>query len=552
MFKRILLCSLVAAAFCPPAQARVDEVVYMKNGAYTGKIGTYTLNDTLYLDANRAGKLMGGKIYWYPVSGKLLLQNKGNKIVFFMKSDEVTLNDTKVALSDPLIVRGGRAFLAMDFFISRHFARAFGFKLDYEPSTGVLSSRQKITISSINYFSYKDKTRVVVYLGEPLDYQTSQKDNNVFSITVPNGVVESEEKLSIADGVITSVDVFQENKMARIVLTPGDNFGKVVSFKLSGPDRLVFDIEKRVESVSQSINGSHAAAADAGVKVIVPGGALPDLPSPGGPGEKDAEAAAPDRGQANGPAGAAPEESAPAAGLNIPDKFVLDKGGRKRVVIDAGHGGKDPGGRKVFGLREKEINLLTAKELYNMLKDEEIFDVLMTRTSDVFIPLNERSRIANDYKADIFISIHANASRDRREKGFEVYFMSENASDPWAAEVADFENSVIGLEEVEGAVDPSAMLLHSLARNEYLNEGSRLAGLISKELEKSTPFVNRGVKQAAFYVLRGTYSPGILVELGFMTNTRDQQNMNDKKGRTKIANSIYKGVMKYAQMKRWK
>ena len=552
MLKKILLCSFIAAAFCAPAQARVDEVVYMKNGVYMGKIGTYTLNDTLYLDANRAGKLMGGKIYWYPVSGKLLLQNKGNKIVFFMKSDEVTLNDTRIAFSDPLIVRGGRAFLAMDFFISRHFARAFGFKLDYEPSTGVLSSRRKINISSINYFSYKDKTRVVVYLSEPLDYQTSQKDNNVFSITVPNGVVESEDKLGIADGVVTSVDVFQENKMARIVLTPGDNFGKVVSFKLSGPDRLVFDVEKLAKPVSQSINGSPAAAAEAGVKVIAPGGILPELPSSGGAGKKTAEAAAPDLGRVDGPAGAPPGESVSIAGFNIPDKFVLEKGGRKRVVIDAGHGGKDAGGRKAFGLREKEINLLTAKELYNMLKDEEIFDVLMTRTSDVFIPLNERSRIANDYKADLFISIHANASRDRRAKGFEVYFMSENASDPWAAEVADFENSVIGLEEGESAVDPSALLLHSLARNEYLNEGSQLAGLVSKELEKSTPFVNRGVKQAAFYVLRGTYSPGILVELGFMTNTRDQQAMNDKKGRTKIANSIYKGVMKYAQMKRWK
>jgi N-acetylmuramoyl-L-alanine amidase len=193
-----------------------------------------------------------------------------------------------------------------------------------------------------------------------------------------------------------------------------------------------------------------------------------------------------------------------------------------------------------------------AKELYNILKDEDIFDVLMTRTSDVFIPLSDRSKIANDYKADIFISIHANASRDRREKGFEVYFMSENASDPGAAEVADYENSVVGLEDGSSADDASAMLLHSLARNEYVNEGSQLAGLISKELEKNTPFVNRGVKQAAFYVLRGTYTPGVLVELGFMTNTKDQKDMNDKKVRAKTANAIYKGIMKYAQMKKWK
>ena len=85
-----------------------------------------------------------------------------------------------------------------------------------------------------------------------------------------------------------------------------------------------------------------------------------------------------------------------------------------------------------------------------------------------------------------------------------------------------------------------------------MNEGSKLAGLVSKEIEKSTPFSNRNVKQAAFYVLRGTYAPGILVEMGFMTNSRDQKNLNDKKVRAKMAAAIYKGVLKYADMKGWK
>jgi len=130
--------------------------------------------------------------------------------------------------------------------------------------------------------------------------------------------------------------------------------------------------------------------------------------------------------------------------------------------------------------------------------------------------------------------------------------MSEKASDPGAAEVADYENSVVGLEDNGGQQDATAMLLHSMARNEYVNEGSRLAGLVGAEMEKRTPFANRGVKQAAFYVLRGTYAPGILVEMGFMTNSHDQKDLNDKKVRTKIANAIYRGVMKYAEQKQWK
>ena len=537
MLKRIMFCFLAALALCSTAWARVDEISYMKNGVYSGKIGTYSMSGKLYLDASKAAKLIGGKVYWYPVSGRLMLQIRGSKVVFSINSDSVSLNDEKAVFSGPLIVRGGRAFLSMEFFVSKYFAKAFGFALSYDPDTAVLSAQRKINISSVNYFSYQDKTRVVVYLTGPLDYQTSQKENNLFTVTVPGGVIASEEKINIADGVVKSVELFQENKMARIVISPDDNFGKPASFRLSDPPRLVFDISKAEHEVAQSIAPSPGAPAAAdgagdqdGVTAITPSSPLEINPD------------------------TAPVEDAvstPAAEVSIPDKMVLDKTGAKKIVIDAGHGGKDAGGRRSFGLKEKEINLLVAKELYSLFKENPMFDVLLTRTSDVLPTLAERSRIANNFKADIFISLHSNASRDRREKGFEVYFMSEKASDPGAAEVADYENSVVGFEDGPPP-DPTAFLLHSLARNEYVNEGSKLAGLVSKEIEKSTPFSNRNVKQAAFYVLRGTYAPGILVEMGFMTNSRDQKNLNDKKVRAKMAAAIYKGVLKYADMKGWK
>jgi N-acetylmuramoyl-L-alanine amidase len=520
------LCLLAAAALWAPAEARVDEITYLKNGVYAGKIGTYSLSGTLYLNASEAAKIIGGKIYWSPVSGKLMLQMKGNKVVFFMKSDSVLINDDKVELPNPLIVRGGKAFLALDFFVSKHFADAFGFRLDYNKATGALGAQREVNITSVNFFSYQDKTRIVVYMEEPLEWQASQKENNLFKVTILGGVIGGEEKLKIGDGVVRGVDMMQENKMAILVVNPDDNFGSVNAFKLTDPDRLVLDVMKQHSSIPQSIS---AAAPEAAAPAVIP-------PTEGGFDLAAATAAA----------------VTAAGGMNIPDKMTVDKGGRKKIVIDAGHGGKDPGGRKLFGLKEKDLNLLTAQELYDQLKGEEMFDVMLTRNSDEFIPLADRSIIANNFKADLFISIHANASRDRREKGFEIYFMSEKASDPWAAEVADYENSVVGLEDGGGQGDPAAMLLHSMARNEYLNEGSRLAGMVTAEMEKRTPFVNRGVKQAAFYVLRGTYSPGILVEMGFMTNSSDQKAMNDKKVRAKIAGAIYRGVMKYAETKKWK
>lgn len=489
MFKILLMYSFMAASLCAPAHARVDEITYMKNGVYTGKIGTYSYNGAVYLDSAKAARLIGGKIYWYPVSGKLLLQIKGNKVVFFMKTDSVLINDEAEQFPNPMIVRGGRAFLALDFFVSKYFASAFGFRLDYNKAAGALSALQKINITSVNFFSYQDKTRLVLYLEEPMEWQVSQKENNLFTLSVPGGVINGEEKISVGDGVVRGVDLVQENKVARLIINPDDNFGKVNVFKLAGPDRIVIDVLKNQQPVPQAISSGQEPE----VKVIPPGG--------------DASGAA--------------VSSVPAAAMNIPDRITLDRSARKKIVVDAGHGGKDAGGHKLFGLKEKELNLLLARELYDLLKGEENFDVLLTRSDDTFVPLSDRSRLANDFKADIFISLHANASRDRREKGFEVYFMSEKASDPGAAEVADYENSVVGLEDGGGQGDATAMLLHSLARNEYLNEGGQLAGLVTAEMEKRTPFINRGVKQAAFYVLRGTYSPGILVEMGFMTNSAD-------------------------------
>lgn len=527
MLKRLSVL-LLLAALAAPAQARVDQVTYLKNGVYSGKINTYSLSGKTYLNAAEAAKLIGGKIYWYPVSGKLLLQIKGNKVVFFMKSDSVMINDEKEQFPNPLIVRGGKAYLALDFFVSKHFADAFGFRLDYNQSNGALAAQREVNITSVNFFSYQDKTRIVVYMEEPLEWQASQKENNLYRVTIMGGVIGGEEKLNIGDGVVRNVDMIQENKMARLVINPDDNFGSVNVFRLSDPDRLVLDVVKLKSSIQQGIGALAPAAGAEDAKIIAPSG-----------GFELAAASA---------AVAASTLAAP----NIPDKLTVEASGRKKIVIDAGHGGKDPGGRKLFGYKEKELNLLVAKELYEQLKGEEMFDVLLTRGTDEFIPLADRSIIANNFKADIFISIHANASRDRREKGFEIYFMSEKASDPWAAEVADYENSVVGLEDGAVQADPTAMLLHSMARNEYLNEGSRLAGLVTAEMERRTPFANRGVKQAAFYVLRGTYAPGILVEMGFMSNSHDQKNMNDKKVRAKIAASIYKGILKYAEMKGWK
>lgn len=541
--KTVKLVLLSLLLFSSMAHAKIDKVVFMKNGAYVGKINTYILNDDMYLDAARVAKLLSGKIYWRPVSGKLFFQVKGNKIVFYRDKDEVILNNIKMSVPRPYIVRGGKAFLSKDFLISKHFANTFGFRLAYNDKTGIIEEAHKVNVNSINYFSYKDRTRIVIYMSDKLKYQSSRKENNLLSVNISAGVLYDNERFTINNGIIKNIELFQENKYARMGISLGENFTDFKTFTLESPYRIVFDIY-----------GVNAAGKSNDIKpaVIEPASEDDFI--------KDAPVITPEitvtsAGNQSAlspsviaPIVASPEKTAP----NIPDKIILDDSAVKRIVIDPGHGGRDGGGRQIFGLKEKTLNLKVAKLLLWKLEKEKGFKVLMTRTSDVFIPLHERSKIANDFKADLFISIHANASRHKRQQGFEVYFMSENASDPWAAEVADYENSAMRFEDEENAPDPAALLLHSLARNEYMNEGSKLAGLVVKEFSKRTPFVNRGVKQAAFYVLRGTYSPGILVEMGFMTNRKDQTNLCKLRVRKKIANAIYRGIKEYAKMNNWK
>lgn len=230
-----------------------------------------------------------------------------------------------------------------------------------------------------------------------------------------------------------------------------------------------------------------------------------------------------------------------------------------RVCIDAGHGGKDPGANYRGIAKEKELNLIVAKELEKLLKKNKKIEIKMTRSSDVFIPLGKRAKIANDFKADIFVSIHANAAPNKKAKGFEVYFRSDKASDKEAAQTAALENEALNYEEKGvGSITYADLLLNSLATNENINESSKLAARIRNSVsdKKGTLGINvsteKSIKQANFYVLQGVKAPSVLVEMGYVTNKDDKKRLNNKKILQIMALSISNGVLTYARQEGWK
>ncbi len=238
-----------------------------------------------------------------------------------------------------------------------------------------------------------------------------------------------------------------------------------------------------------------------------------------------------------------------------PGKIVMSISNRKRrmiktVVIDPGHGGKDPGAIGYRGLKEKDVVLDVGKRLARILK-EKGYNVIMTRTTDEFIPLSERTKIADKARADLFVSIHCNAAPLTQKNGTETYFLSAAKTD-WARAVEAKENSSIRFEKTPENPKPSVnYILWDLAQNEFLKESSELAIEIQESLCKEIKRKNRGVSQANFYVLRLNYMPAVLVETAFVSNPREGKLLSSSKFRQKIAIGIANGIdafaKKYAQ-----
>jgi N-acetylmuramoyl-L-alanine amidase len=217
------------------------------------------------------------------------------------------------------------------------------------------------------------------------------------------------------------------------------------------------------------------------------------------------------------------------------------------VVIDAGHGGEDEGAQGPGGLAEKELVLDVARRLASRLRRSGLH-VVLTRDSDRFVPLETRTSLANDARADLFVSIHANAARSPAPSGIETYFVSLEASDESAQLVARRENDAFGGSAALAAgQDPLVALLGDMIATEYVLESSEFAGLAQRELARIKSVSSRGVKQAPFVVLMGVQMPASLVEIGFITNPEEERALRGGRRRDAIAEGLAKAVAAFGE-----
>lgn len=418
-------------------------------------------------------------------------------------------------------------------------------------------------VESVQAFNSKDHTRIIVTLNDTITFQAAHlhaPDRIYFDLQQARaGARIRGQSIEFQSGLLKSLHVGQNKPdVVRIVLDAGAT--RDYSAGLVGkPYRLVIDLSStKPAAPNAALNAAVAPSA-------TPTVAADESNGPAAPAPATSEAAETVTVTPNGPAKLAPNIARRLAGKSgagtnaalVPPRVAQPNrdGDRSlsrvlglkisRIVIDAGHGGHDTGTIGPHGLMEKDVCLDVALRLGRIIeKNLPGAQVVYTRKDDTFIPLEQRTAIANDEKADLFISIHANSSRDRYARGVETYYLNF-ATSPEAMEVATRENAY----STESIHDLQT-LIQKIARNDKIEESKELATDVQDALSHRLELVsesehNRGVKRAPFVVLIGANMPSILAEISFLSNPTDERLLRKPLQRERIAMGLYRGVISY-------
>ncbi len=220
----------------------------------------------------------------------------------------------------------------------------------------------------------------------------------------------------------------------------------------------------------------------------------------------------------------------------------VEAAGIHTIVIDPGHGGKEVGAIGPAGLMEKDATITLCRKLAESLEAKLRTRVILTRTDDSVVPLDQRTSIANQFKADLFLSVHMNAAVVKGAHGSETYFLSLEASDELAKKAAEVENAPAAS---NSSGNDLKLILWDLAQQEYLNESSRFAQAVQEEMNRITGVQNRGVKQAPFKVLVGATMPAALVEVAFITNPDEEAKLKSDEFQKQVVEALTTAVQRY-------
>jgi N-acetylmuramoyl-L-alanine amidase len=576
-----LTCCFILFFICAGLIMAEDRILF-KDGEKAGKIQVMASEGRIYLQASKAAKILGGKINVLSASGKVVFKSRKLQVVFSEGSGSVSTNGVLASFDQPMLVRAGVPYISAEYFQSDVFAGAYGRKIVISDEKGNIPEEKSIAgtetavfvpatdnptvpgipeITSIRCGTHTDKTRIVLNLSETCSWEEEHSDD-IFLLRLAGAVVKTQGYEGRTGNEVMDISISGNENGAELHVQLSPYAGETKIFRLSSPERIVIDVFKAAGGGAASVPAESAEAdnsiSDNDMNVDI----YPELK---------------------------PLESAPAVEqikdeeTTVPVVTEEQRKGKRIIVIDPGHGGHDSGthfditkvttsykknskGKKVKvkntkvirTIKEKELNLLQAKELIKLINGDSRFKAVLTRDKDVFVSLPGRSKIAKNLKADAFISLHINSAGKNpnnpcKPHGFEIFSMTEDKMDSEAVEVAARENTVFSEEEREELLE-TELLQDSFLQINARNSGYILAENIAAEFRSRTPFPpngSTGVKKANFAVLRRARFPAVLVESGFLCNSTDRPLLENAKTRKKIAEAVYNAIVKYGRNSSW-
>ena len=426
-----------------------------------------------------------------PRVAAVTLTAEGHKVTLYDRKSLASVDGDLRLLSSNVILDGSRWLVPVDS-VPRFLAPLLRKKAEWRAlQRTLLVGNVSVPRIGVRTAASGNTVRVVIEASEKVPFRVAQEQGRI-TIAIPRDVIDvSLQQPERLTGGIVDVVQFVGGKDNVFTISLGRRFKELQAHEEETPSRLVLDF------------------------MALPLAAGEPSPSP------------------TAAASAAPR-------LPVPDVPAV-----RTVVIDPGHGGEDVGAKGPGGTLEKDVTLAIARKVRSAVANQLGLQAFLTRDKDQEVALDERASFANNYKSDLFISIHANASRAQGARGSEVYFLSYQASDDESRRVAALE----GGEVPAGASAPPgsdvALILWDMAQAEHLEESSSLASRIQDELAGVTGSEGRGVKQAPFRVLVGAAMPAVLVEVAFISNSEEEKLLTSDAYQSKIAAAVVRGIARF-------
>lgn len=422
-----------------------------------------------------------------PRGGGVTLAAEGHKVTLYDRKSLASIDGDLRLLSSNVLLEGGRWLVPVDS-APRFLAPLLGKRAEWRaPQRTLLIGNVTVPRITVRTSVSGNAVRVALEASEKVPFRVAQEQGRV-TVAIPRDVIDvSLQPERFTGGIVDGVQ-FSGGKDNVFTITLGRRFKELQAREEEAPARLVLEFQ------ATSLAGTEPSAS--------PSASTAPRLAPEGPGVRT-------------------------------------------VVIDPGHGGDDVGAKGPGGALEKDVTLAIARKVRAAVANTLGLQAFLTRDKDHDVALDERAAFANNYKSDLFISIHANASRAQGARGSEVYFLSYQASDDESRRVAAMEGGEIPASASAPASSDVALILWDMAQAEHLEESSSLASRIQEELAEVTGNERRGVKQAPFRVLVGAAMPAVLVEVAFISNSEEEKLLTSEAYQNRIAAAVVRGIARY-------